>query len=193
MAQLISEAANYSATEFDTLIPDLNDPADIKAAFLSYHFGVYNFNGAINEPSPNSIHSHLKVISDLLSEIETNAVLTLSGVENETLVSASSGFVTVGLADDVTVPNDLQVSNNAYILGAMTTANNLILKGGMNVFIDDEERDEYIEAPAEGNLSYIKSEESFSVYNGSSWVPIEENGSLREKIQELEILTILGV
>jgi hypothetical protein len=35
MAELISVAANYPSTEFDTLIPELTDPADIREAFLA--------------------------------------------------------------------------------------------------------------------------------------------------------------
>ena len=67
MAQLISVAASYPSTEFDTLIPELTDPADIREAFIAYHFGVSNFDGSTDTPAANSIHSHIETFKDLLT------------------------------------------------------------------------------------------------------------------------------
>ena len=60
MAELISIAGNYPATEFDTLIPQLTDPANIREAFLAYHFGVENFDGNADVPAADSIHGHIE-------------------------------------------------------------------------------------------------------------------------------------
>ncbi len=59
MSQLISSAANSTATKFDTSISELSDSADIEVAFRLYHYGTTG-----DTPVTNSIYSHLSDISD---------------------------------------------------------------------------------------------------------------------------------
>ena len=187
MAQLISVAGNYAATEFDTLIPELTDVADIREAFLAYHFGVSSFDGSTDLPAADSIHSHIKTFKELLEGIAASAVLTLSGTANEVNVSGSAGYVTIGLPDDVTISDDLTVNGDLSVAGPS------LLKGGVNVYNNSAARDASITSPTEGVTAYLTGTDQFTVYNGSSWVGIENSGTLGGRIDSTEVLALLGL
>jgi hypothetical protein len=199
MAELISIAANYPAVEFDTLIPELTDPANIREAFLAYHFGVENFDGATDTPAADSIHSHIKTFKDLLEGIAASAVLTLAGTVNEISLSASSGFVTIGLPDDVTISNNLTVTNDSTLSGNLNVGSSTTLSGtataisGINIFADSSARDAAINAPVEGTIAYLQNTNQQSIWSGSSWVGIEEHGTLGGRIDNTEVLALLGL
>ncbi len=199
MAELISIAANYPAVEFDTLIPELTDPANIREAFLAYHFGVENFDGATDTPAADSIHSHIKTFKDLLDGIAASAVLTLAGTVNEISLSASSGFVTIGLPDDVTISNNLTVTNDSTLSGNLNVGSSTTLSGtataisGINIFADSSARDAAINAPVEGTIAYLQDTNQQSIWSGSSWVGIEEHGTLGGRIDNTEVLALLGL
>jgi hypothetical protein len=193
MPQLISVAANYPATEFDTLIPELIDPADIREAFLAYHFGVPSFDGLTDVPSSDSIHSHIKAFKDLLTNIAASAVLTLSGTINEITLSGSTGFVTIGLPDDVTITDDLTVGGDITVT-ALTTLNSTVqAKIGINIFANSGSRDSALTSPIEGTLAYLQDTNQQTIYSGSSWVGIENHGTLGAKIDNTEVLALLGL
>lgn len=63
MAQLISAAAESAYTEFDTLIPELLEDADIVEALKLYHYGVANF-GSGDLYASDSIYGHMKSLQD---------------------------------------------------------------------------------------------------------------------------------
>lgn len=199
MAELISIAANYPAVEFDTLIPELTDPANIREAFLAYHFGVENFDGATDTPAVDSIHNHIKTFKDLLEGIAASAVLTLSGTANEITLSGSSGFVTIGLPDDVTIGNDLTVNDQLTVAGTSTLNGTAIFnnttqaKVGINIFANASDRNSAINAPVEGTISYLQDTNQQSIWSGSSWVGIEEHGTLGGRIDNTEVLALLGL
>jgi len=187
MAQLISIAGNYPSTEFDTLIPELTDIADIREAFLAYHFGVSSFDGSTDVPAADSIHSHIKTFKELLQGIAASAVLTLSGTANEIALSGSAGYVTIGLPDDVTITDDLTVG------GDITATGPSVLKGGVNIFANSGARDASITSPSEGVVAFLTGTDQFTIYNGSSWVGIENNGTLGGRIDNTEVLALLGL
>jgi hypothetical protein len=205
MAQLISVAGNYPGTEFNTLIPELTDIADVREAFLLYHFGVENFNGSTDIPAVQSIHGHIETFKSLLDSISASAVVTLSGTTNEISVSASTGFVTLGLPNDVTISNDLTITNdifagndlnvssNTTIEGALSVSGSSTLKNGINVFSNTSNRNSAIPSPAEGTMAYITEDEQHTVYDGSSWVGIEIHGTLGGRIDSAEVLALLGL
>ena len=58
-----------------------------------------------------------------LSSFLTSAVTNIAGTANEIEVSASTGSVTVGLPDDVTIGRDLVVTRNLVVNGTTTTVN----------------------------------------------------------------------
>lgn len=199
MAQLISVAGNYPATEFNTLIPELTDIADIREAFLLYHFGVEDFDGSTDTPAAQSIHGHIATFKALLDSISASAVVTLSGTANEVTVSASTGYVTLGLPDDVTITNDLSVGNDFGVTGDSTLTGTLSvtgaaqMKSGINIFANSSARDSAITSPTEGILAYIVADDQQTVYNGSSWVAIENHGTLGGRIDNTEVLALLGL
>lgn len=199
MAELISIAANYPSTEFDTLIPELTDIADIREAFLAYHFGVSSFDGSTDTPATDSIHGHIKALKDLLEGIAASAVLTLSGTANEVTVSGSAGYVTVGLPDDVTIGDDLTVTDqlsvggNTSLSGTLTVNNSGVFKNGINIFATTSGRDSTITSPVEGTLAFLWQTDEFTIYDGSSWVNIENHGTLGGRIDNTEVLALLGL
>jgi hypothetical protein len=199
MAQLASVASNYPATEFDTLIPELTDVADIREAFLAYHFGVSNFNGSTDVPAEQSIHGHIESFKTLLQTIESNAVVTLTAIPTQISISASTGFVTIGLTPDVEITNDLTVENDLNIggdsvLSGTLSAESLIqAKKGVNIYSNSSNRNSSIPAPVEGIIAYTSDNDQISIYNGSSWVGIENHGTLGGRIDSAEVLALLGL
>ena len=205
MAQLASIAANYPETEFDTLIPELTDVADIREAFLAYHFGVSNFNGSSDVPAEQSIHGHIESFKTLLQTIESNAVITLAGVLNQISISASTGFVTIGLTPDVEITNDLTVDNDLSVSNDLNIGGDSVLSGtlsaesliqakkGVNIYSNNSNRNSSIPAPVEGIIAYISDNDQISIYNGSSWVGIENHGTLGGRIDSAEVLALLGL
>ena len=193
MAELISIAASYPSTEFDTLIPELTDPADIREAFLAYHYGVSNFDGSTDVPAAQSIHSHIETFKDLLTSIGASAVLSLSGTANEITLSGSTGFVTIGLPDDVTITDDLTVGGDITV-SAVTTLNSTVqAKIGINIFANSGARDSVLTSPVEGTLAYLQDTNQQTIYSGSSWVGIENHGTLGARIDNTEVLALLGL
>ena len=193
MAELISIAASYPSTEFDTLIPELTDPADIREAFLAYHYGVSNFDGSTDVPAAQSIHSHIETFKDLLTGIGASAVLSLSGTANEITLSGSTGFVTIGLPDDVTITDDLTVGGDITV-SAVTTLNSTVqAKIGINIFANSGARDSVLTSPVEGTLAYLQDTNQQTIYSGSSWVGRENHGTLGARIDNTEVLALLGL
>jgi hypothetical protein len=193
MAQLISVAASYPSTEFDTLIPELTDPADIREAFIAYHFGVSNFDGSTDTPAANSIHSHIETFKDLLTGIGASAVLSLSGTANEITLSGSTGFVTIGLPDDVTITDDLTVGGDITVSAATTLNSTVQAKVGINIFANSGARDSALTSPVEGTIAYLQDTNQQTIYSGSSWVGIENHGTLGARIDNTEVLALLGL
>jgi len=193
MAELISIASNYPATEFDTLIPQLTDPADIREAFLAYHYGVSSFDGSTDVPAAQSIHSHIETFKDLLTSIGASAVLTLSGTANEVILSGSTGFVTIGLPDDVTITDDLTVGGDITVAAATTLNSTVQAKIGINIFANSGARDSALTSPVEGTLAYLQDTNQQTIYSGSSWVGIENHGTLGARIDNTEVLALLGL
>lgn len=193
MAQLISVAANYPSTEFDTLIPELTDPADIREAFIAYHFGVSSFDGSTDTPAADSIHSHIESFKTLLEGIAASAVLSLAGTTNEITISGSTGYVTIGLPDDVTITDDLTVGGDISLTGNLTVTGESVMSGGLNIFGNTTARNNTISSPVEGILSYVASDNQFTVYDGASWVGIENHGTLGARIDNTEVLALLGL
>jgi hypothetical protein len=193
MAELISIASNYPATEFDTLIPQLTDPADIREAFLAYHYGVSNFDGSTDVPAAQSIHSHIETFKDLLTSIGASAVLSLSGTANEITLSGSTGFVTIGLPDDVTITDDLTVGGDITVSAATTLNSTVQAKIGINIFANSGARDSALTSPVEGTLAYLQDTNQQTIYSGSSWVGIENHGTLGARIDNTEVLALLGL
>jgi hypothetical protein len=205
MAQLASITGNYPETEFDTLIPELTDVADIREAFLAYHFGVSNFDGSSDVPAQQSVHGHIESFKTLLQTIESNAVVTLSAIPTQISISASTGFVTIGLAPDVEITNNLTVENNLIVENDLNIQGNSVLDGtlsaesliqakkGINIYSSSSSRNSSIPSPVKGVIAYTSDNDQISIYSGSSWVGIENHGTLGGRIDSAEVLALLGL
>lgn len=70
MAQLISTAAaNSTVTEYDTLIPEFPETADIVEAFKLYHYGKVGFTTG-DTPAANSIYAHLEALQTAITAVQ---------------------------------------------------------------------------------------------------------------------------
>ena len=134
--QFISDASGYEATEFDTKIPSLTDQANIVEAFKLYHYGIDSYTGT-GAPASDSMHAHLKDINDRLTDVETNAVSSLTGTANEVVVSASVGNITVGLPDDVVITDDLTVGGDLLVTGDFTVSGSVTYVNVSELQIED--------------------------------------------------------
>jgi hypothetical protein len=74
MSQLISNAANSTYNDFDTLIPSLGETADIVEAFRLYHYGKANYTDN-SEPATNSIYKHLESLNTRTEDLEEGIAL----------------------------------------------------------------------------------------------------------------------
>ena len=112
-------------------------------------------------------------------------------------------------AGQVSVTGNLFVTNSADIDANLTvgsgSANYLNVSGsgsftqklnvlkGINIFANSAARDASITSPTEGTIVYQSDTDQQLVYNGSSWVGIENNGTLGSKIDNVEVLALLGL
>ena len=192
MAELISVATSFS-TDYDTLIPQYADAADSREAFISYHFGVSNFDPGTDVPASDSIHGFMTAFQQTLSSIGASAVLTIGGTANEVTVSGSAGFVTVGLPDDVTITDDLTIGGDITVAAAATLNSTVQAKVGINIFSNSSDRNSALTSPVEGTLAYLQDTDQQTIYSGSSWVGIENHGTLGARIDNTEVLALLGL
>ena len=204
MPELISIATSFS-TDYDTFIPQYADAADIREAFIAYHFGVENFDAGTDVPAADSIHGFMTAFQDQIDQLSASAVVTLSGTANEVTVSASTGFVTVGLPDDVTITDDLTVggdlsvtailavSGSSQFTGSASFTNMITSNKGINIYATTGARNSALSSPVDGVMAYITSSDQYTVYNGSSWVGLEDHGTLGAKIDETQVLALLGL
>ena len=72
-----------------------------------------------------------------LADSATGAVSTINATANETSVSRTNGTVTVGLADNVIIPNNLTVSGNTHIDGNLTVEGGVTYISSSTVNVDD--------------------------------------------------------
>jgi hypothetical protein len=119
-------------------------------------------------------------------------------------VGGSASFTgQVSMANNLFVNNSADIDLN-LIVGS-GSANYLNVSGsgsftekvnvlkGVNVFANSTERDNRIASPTQGVVVYQSDTNQQLVYNGSSWVGIENNGTLGSKIDNVEVLALLGL
>jgi hypothetical protein len=119
-------------------------------------------------------------------------------------VGGSASFTgQVSMANNLFVTNSADIDLN-LIVGS-GSANYLNVSGsgsftekvnvlkGVNVFDNSAERDNRIASPTQGVVVYQSDTNQQLVYNGSSWVGIENNGTLGSKIDNVEVLALLGL
>ena len=82
----------------------------------------------------NTASDRLRIYADG-SWSDVGAVTSVVGTANEISVTASTGSVTVGLADNVTIPGDLSVTGNLTISGSATYVNTEIIELDDNTIV----------------------------------------------------------
>jgi len=95
----------------------------------------------------------ISITSSQVSDLSSNSVSSLTGTANEVEVSASTGAVTVGLPNDVTIGNDLTVTGDLFVNGTTTTVNSTTVTiddpvftlGGDTAPASDDNKDRGIE------------------------------------------------
>ena len=169
-------------------LPISSSPAAPTATTLQPSFAI-----STDVPAAQSIHSHIETFKDLLTSIGASAVLSLSGTANEITLSGSTGFVTIGLPDDVTITDDLTVGGDITVSAATTLNSTVQAKIGINIFANSGARDSALTSPVEGTLAYLQDTNQQTIYSGSSWVGIENHGTLGARIDNTEVLALLGL
>lgn len=111
--------------------------------------------------------------------ITANSTLNISGT-----LTASAGII----ANGAITANSTLTTNGAITANAAITA-----KSGINIYSNSTTRNASITAPTEGVLAYLTDTNQFTVYNGSAWVGIENHGTLSDKIDETQVLALLGL
>jgi hypothetical protein len=77
---------------------------------------------------------------------------------------------------------------------ALTTLNSTVqAKNGINIFANSGARDSALTSPVEGTLAYIQDTNQQTIYSGSSWLGIENHGTLGDRIDNTEVLALLGL
>lgn len=92
MPQPISSASNSGFDEFDTLIPELVDKADVVEAFRLYHYGKENYITG-EDPSDDSIYGHfLKIRQDIdfIEATPTGGGVVSPDVPHQLIVESTS-------------------------------------------------------------------------------------------------------
>jgi hypothetical protein len=108
MAQLLSAAAsNSSVTEYDTLIPELPDTADIVEAFKLYHYGKVNFS-TLDTPSENSVYGYLKSLGDSIDNLQLSPELT--GVPTAPTAAPGTNTTQIATTAFVNTANSLKAN-----------------------------------------------------------------------------------
>jgi hypothetical protein len=141
MPQLISTAANSPFIEFDTLIAELGDKADIVEAFRIYHYGKENYITG-EEPSDESIYGHLLKIREDIDFIEatpTGGGTVAPNIPHELIVQSTSISIPEGFMWIDSDASSLQVIES----GTATLTNNMPSVGGASahgvVWVDKDQ------------------------------------------------------
>lgn len=105
-----------------------NNQVQIDAVAANSTISVTATGIAVNE-------GNLSLNASQISDLGTNAVTSLTGTTNEVEVSASTGAVTIGLPNDVTVANTLTVGGDLIVNGTTTTLNTTQLNVEDNLIV----------------------------------------------------------
>lgn len=116
-----------AAIATDTITIDLDDTAVTPGSYGSatqVMTGTVDQQGRLTAAGQTSI----AIPSSAVTDLGTNAVTSIAGTTNEVEVSASTGSVTVGLPNDVTIGQHLIVTGNLTVNGTTTTVNSTVVQ-----------------------------------------------------------------
>ena len=84
-------------------------------------------------------------------------------------------------------------ANYVTVAGSASFARQVNTLSGINIFSTTTERDAVITSPVDGVLAYVTATDTFTVHNGTSWVALENHGTLGAKIDETQVLALIGL
>ncbi|MEL0098392.1 MAG: hypothetical protein VW907_02415 [Opitutae bacterium] len=130
-------ATNGAHTGISASYDDANDGAiDLSLTTTTVTAGSYGSASAVATFTVDAYgrltaagSTTISITSSQVSDLSTNAVTSLTGTANEVEVSGSTGAVTVGLPNDVTIGNDLTVTTDLDVGGNAVITGNLTVNG----------------------------------------------------------------
>jgi hypothetical protein len=133
--------------------------------------------------------------------LTTTTTLSVGGSASFAGQVSVTGDTTVGGTLNVTGAADIDSNltvgsgsaNYLNVSGSGSFTQNLNVLKGINIFADSSARDASITSPTEGTIVYQSDTDQQLVYNGVNWVGIENNGTLGSKIDNVEVLALLGL
>lgn len=120
-AAVVTESEGIGSNDNDTTIPTSAAVQDLVDNYLT----VANAGISVTDGSTSTT-----IDGD-------GGTLTFSGTSNEVTVSESSGTITIGLPDDVTIAGELNVSENAVISGNLVVDGTLSYLNTTNLAVQD--------------------------------------------------------
>ena len=185
------EPANASVfgnlRDFDNRIAELEASEIVALAGTVNQITSSGSVGAVTVSLPSTIVTPGSLTTTTTLSVGGSASFTGQVSMDNNLFVTNSADIDLNLIVGSGSANYLNVSGS----GSFTEKVN-VLKG-VNVFANSTERDNRIASPTQGVVVYQSDTNQQLVYNGSSWVGIENNGTLGSKIDNVEVLALLGL
>jgi hypothetical protein len=173
--------------DFDERIADLEASEIVALAGTVNQITASGSVGAVTVSLPSTIITP--------GRLNTTTHLSVGGSASFTgqVSMANNLFVTNSADIDLNLIVGSGSANYLNVSGSGSFTEKVNVLKGVNVFANSTERDNRIASPTQGVVVYQSDTNQQLVYNGSSWVGIENNGTLGSKIDNVEVLALLGL
>jgi hypothetical protein len=173
--------------DFDERIADLEASEIVALAGTVNQITASGSVGAVTVSLPSTIITP--------GRLNTTTHLSVGGSASFTgqVSMANNLFVTNSADIDLNLIVGSGSANYLNVSGSGSFTEKVNVLKGVNVFANSTERNNRIASPTQGVVVYQSDTNQQLVYNGSSWVGIEDNGTLGSKIDNVEVLALLGL
>jgi hypothetical protein len=173
--------------DFDERIADLEASEIVALAGTVNQITASGSVGAVTVSLPSTIITP--------GRLNTTTHLSVGGSASFTgqVSMANNLFVTNSADIDLNLIVGSGSANYLNVSGSGSFTEKVNVLKGVNVFANSTERNNRIASPTQGVVVYQSDTNQQLVYNGSSWVGIENNGTLGSKIDNVEVLALLGL
>jgi hypothetical protein len=110
------------------------------------------------------------------SNVSVNGGMDVDG--NLEVGSSSANYLTV--TGSASITQSLEVGDELLVSGSASFVEKVNAIKGLNVFLDEAERDSVITSPVNGVIVYLTSTGQQLVYNGTAWVSIESTSGIED-------------